>query len=750
MDALRAAGGCISVAIIIYDRVKGVQRFRDDCKKLASFVRRVHVYIKAFEDDIQKNDSLWSEPLKDLHECLWDCKGVIEDCCKFGTLRAIICADDMVHRLNSTCQRLQMSLQVFPIVSANATSEQLVGIRDLQEDLRKVHFEAAAKAEVQAAQFKRMMEVARNDHSKTHTLLEQVVGLLHKPGERVSRDEVEKELQDLREEMDRLHSLKMQQEEQYIKQIIHLIESVQDPGDSLPAPPASSADVPPDLLCPISFTMFRDPVMLVESGHTYDRHNIQEWLDRGNRTDPCTGAHISNIQLVPNMVVRKLVNDYLAQHPEHMPQCTSETGNLSQAGTLLGSCDFSKDINAKEAVHHLASDSVHACRDGVLMVETLLKQGQMRDLEGEGLWTVVSNHLSSSSEHHVKLMMGLLRGCLEDRSSAVGLVGTPVVPALVSLAAGRDEKLKAWQEDAIGMINKLLGTTKNPGAEQSWGLVGAASKTSGEINRGKELANADVDPVRSIIGNAAQLDMARCLPVPAAPPVTVQYIQVPSPMLPVQSSHTLSEAVGKLSLGTSSQLPPAPRSQSCSYTPVTSSNNREHHLWQDMRRNLSEPGAVRPPGGSGAVSSLTGGEYGGRHVFSEAVGTRSTSCLLGNGTSGAAESLRHAETVDETAFSRASSTSSADVSGPLSRRTSAGLPSGQGLRMVSRECSGTVRGQSVAGSRQSWDGCSVRSGSVDDDGVSTTSSTEGKRKKKGLKGMLQTAKYMLAFDENKC
>lgn len=52
---------------------------------------------------------------------------------------------------------------------------------------------------------------------------------------------------------------------------------------------SADTDMPSDLLCPISYQLFEDPVMLVESGHTYERRSIEEWLVRGNRKDPLSG-----------------------------------------------------------------------------------------------------------------------------------------------------------------------------------------------------------------------------------------------------------------------------------------------------------------------------------------------------------------------------------------------------------------------------------------------------------------------------
>ena len=46
---------------------------------------------------------------------------------------------------------------------------------------------------------------------------------------------------------------------------------------------------PEELLCPITRTVFRDPVVVVDSGHTYERSAILEHFERNGAKDPFTG-----------------------------------------------------------------------------------------------------------------------------------------------------------------------------------------------------------------------------------------------------------------------------------------------------------------------------------------------------------------------------------------------------------------------------------------------------------------------------
>ena len=75
---------------------------------------------------------------------------------------------------------------------------------------------------------------------------------------------------------------------------------------------------PGNLVCPISFNMFRDPVMVVESGHTYDRNEITQHFAHNNR-DPKTNLHLRSTRVVTNWGLRAAVEEWLNRHPDVTP-----------------------------------------------------------------------------------------------------------------------------------------------------------------------------------------------------------------------------------------------------------------------------------------------------------------------------------------------------------------------------------------------------------------------------------------------
>ncbi|XP_051148497.1 putative E3 ubiquitin-protein ligase LIN-1 [Andrographis paniculata] len=89
--------------------------------------------------------------------------------------------------------------------------------------------------------------------------------------------------------------------------------SYMEDGDHLPSRGKRTA--PKDFVCPITTHIFDDPVTL-ETGQTYERKAIQEWLERGNSTCPITRQKLHSTQLPKtNYVLKRLIYSWLEQNP---------------------------------------------------------------------------------------------------------------------------------------------------------------------------------------------------------------------------------------------------------------------------------------------------------------------------------------------------------------------------------------------------------------------------------------------------
>eukprot|EP01124_Arcella_intermedia_P014963 TRINITY_DN21503_c0_g1_i2.p1 TRINITY_DN21503_c0_g1~~TRINITY_DN21503_c0_g1_i2.p1 ORF type:complete len:313 (-),score=88.29 TRINITY_DN21503_c0_g1_i2:98-1036(-) len=66
---------------------------------------------------------------------------------------------------------------------------------------------------------------------------------------------------------------------------------------------------PPSFICPISQAIMSDPVLLIETGTTYDRPFIEKWFQTKN-TDPSTGLEVKNKTLVSVLALKNSIEEW--------------------------------------------------------------------------------------------------------------------------------------------------------------------------------------------------------------------------------------------------------------------------------------------------------------------------------------------------------------------------------------------------------------------------------------------------------
>ncbi|XP_076942236.1 U-box domain-containing protein 15-like [Bidens hawaiensis] len=77
--------------------------------------------------------------------------------------------------------------------------------------------------------------------------------------------------------------------------------------------------IPHEFLCPISLEIMTDPV-IIATGQTYERENIQKWLNSNHRTCPKTGETLSHLALAPNFALRNLIIQWCEKNNFDLPK----------------------------------------------------------------------------------------------------------------------------------------------------------------------------------------------------------------------------------------------------------------------------------------------------------------------------------------------------------------------------------------------------------------------------------------------
>ncbi|CAL5047760.1 unnamed protein product [Urochloa decumbens] len=70
---------------------------------------------------------------------------------------------------------------------------------------------------------------------------------------------------------------------------------------------------PPELCCPLSIKLMRDPV-IIASGQTYERENIERWFKEGYDTCPRTQIKLQNFTVTPNACMKAVIYNWCKDH----------------------------------------------------------------------------------------------------------------------------------------------------------------------------------------------------------------------------------------------------------------------------------------------------------------------------------------------------------------------------------------------------------------------------------------------------
>uniref|UniRef100_A0A0D9VK02 RING-type E3 ubiquitin transferase n=1 Tax=Leersia perrieri TaxID=77586 RepID=A0A0D9VK02_9ORYZ len=76
---------------------------------------------------------------------------------------------------------------------------------------------------------------------------------------------------------------------------------------------SGGASPPAEFCCPISTKLMLDPV-IITSGQTYERENIERWFREGYDTCPRTHIKLENFSMIPNTCMRDLIFNWCREH----------------------------------------------------------------------------------------------------------------------------------------------------------------------------------------------------------------------------------------------------------------------------------------------------------------------------------------------------------------------------------------------------------------------------------------------------
>ncbi|XP_022152335.1 U-box domain-containing protein 11-like isoform X2 [Momordica charantia] len=190
--------------------------------------------------------------------------------------------------------------------------------------------------------------------------------------------------------------------------------------------------IPENFLCPISFELMVDPV-IISTGQTYERSNIQRWIDKGNKTCPKTQEQLQALILTPNFLMKQLISEWCQEHNVKLEEGLTTRKIKKYRSFEDGS---RKRVPVKTLVRHLSFGSAHEKKAAVTEIRKLTK---------------------SSSEHRVEIAeAGAIPQLVNLLTSEDVLTQENAISCILNLSLHEQNKRLVMLSGAVSYISQVL------------------------------------------------------------------------------------------------------------------------------------------------------------------------------------------------------------------------------------------------------------------------------------------------------
>eukprot|EP00210_Caulerpa_lentillifera_P005608 g5364.t1 len=293
----------INIVKDISTRMKEVKTNHEGCEELEKLVQQTLWIVEQF--DTTCFDTLMTEALEHLESALEEAQEAVGKCCGSSIYSQLVRNKEHASILKQASTKLENALFQIPLASLGTNADLKADIFELSHQLHHARFEASAARAHQGIELKKAIEeVHSNVQAKareTKEMLQTLVQNIIK-----NKEEFQVQMVLLIKEVAEAKKNKEREMEFELEQIIEAM------NESMRAP-KKFQEFENCLLCPISQGVMRDPVILKETGTTYDRPSIIEWFERGHRTDPLTNLELKSKELTPDYVLQDACLTFLGE-----------------------------------------------------------------------------------------------------------------------------------------------------------------------------------------------------------------------------------------------------------------------------------------------------------------------------------------------------------------------------------------------------------------------------------------------------
>lgn len=282
----------------LVSRVNEVKINHAGCQLLSSLARQTLEILERVQAS-GCDPTAWTA-LDHMQSALQEAHDVVDKCCNTDFLSALLYHEIFAASLKQAADKLKHALDGVPLASVSATADLQTDVEKLTKLIQGSSFVAKAEAAQKGKVLKAELEKAFHNNGEGSEQVHILVKDLLKENAS-SKDDLKGQLEMLKREGHQAKNEKGSQADFELTEIINVVTASLDDADELPT---FALHVKNQIRCPLSREVMQDPVVLLESGVTYDRSSITEWIGAGNLRDPIKNTELKTAELMPNTALR--------------------------------------------------------------------------------------------------------------------------------------------------------------------------------------------------------------------------------------------------------------------------------------------------------------------------------------------------------------------------------------------------------------------------------------------------------------
>lgn len=273
---------------------------------------------------------------------------------------------------------------------------------------------------------------------------------------------------------------------------------------------------PDDFRCPISLEIMKDPVTL-STGHTYDRASILKWFRAGNSTCPKTGERLQSKELLANLVLKRIIQDWsvdngvsIAEESSHKNRDITRTV-LAGSSAAEGAVKLLANFISNRLLDGTSEEKNKAAYEIRLLTKTSIFNRSCLVEVGciPSLLKLLSSKDSSTQENAIAALLNLSKHC-KSKSMIVESGGLDFIVDMLKkglkLEARHHAAATLFYIASIEEYRKLIG--ENPEA-----IPALVDMIRGGSDRGKKNALVAIFGLLMYSGNHCRVLAAGAVPL---------------------------------------------------------------------------------------------------------------------------------------------------------------------------------------------------------------------------------------------